>query len=274
MSSASVISVWLSNAITVVIIPLVLKVIAVLVIWFVGVKLIQFARKFLKNLLEKGHADKGVISFLDNFVKFGLYALLIVMILQWFGIDTTGLAAVVASAGVAIGLALQGSLSNLAGGVLILLLKPFKVGDYIIASGLEGVVSEIQMFSTKLITADNRVCVIPNGTLSNGNIVNVTALDKRRIDIPVGVSYDSDLKTAKAVLTAMIMDCPYTLKGEANDVFVSELADSSVVLNVRAWVKTGDFWPAKAFLTENIKLTLDANHIEIPFNQVDVHMAK
>lgn len=265
---------WIGVMFSTVILPFLLKIIGILVVWFVGAKMIKYARKLVKELLEKGHADKGVISFLDNLVKFGLYALLIVIILGMFGVEPASIVAVVASAGVAVGLALQGSLSNLAGGVLILLLKPFKVGDYIVASGLEGVVSEIQMFSTKLITADNRVCVIPNGTLSNGNIVNVTAMDKRRIDIPVGVSYSSDLKTAKAVLTTMIMNCPYTLKEETNEVFVSELADSSVVLNVRAWVKTGDFWPAKAYLTENTKLTLDANNIEIPFNQVDVHIAK
>ncbi len=265
---------FISVSLSTIIIPFVFNIIGILIVWFIGTKLIKISRKIVKGILEKSNADKGIVTFLDNFVKLGLYAFLVVIVLGMFGVETASIAAAVASAGVAVGLALQGSLSNLAGGVLILLLKPFKVGDYIVAAGLEGTVTEIQMFSSKLLTADNRMCVIPNGTLSNGTIVNVSAMDKRRIDVVVGISYSSDLKIAKIVLMDMVQNCPYLLEEEANDVFVSELAASSVNINVRIWVSSGNYWAAKSYITENIKLTLDANHIEIPFNQVEVHIDK
>ena len=263
---------WISVTLLPAAITLVLKLVGIFVIWFIGARVIKLARKLVKKMLEKAHVDKGVITFLDNFVKFGLYAILVLIILGIFKVDTTGIAAAVASAGVAIGLALQGSLSNLAGGVLILLLRPFKVGDYIVAAGIEGTVSEIQMFATKLITVDNRVIVVPNGTLSNGTIINVSALDKRRLDITASIAYGADLKTAKSVLMSLLEDCEYVLKEEGYDVFVSNLGASSVDLNVRLWVKKEDYWTAKSYVTENIKLRLDANNIEIPFNQIDVHI--
>ena len=243
-------------------------------IWFVGAKLIKLARKILKKVLEKGHADAGLITFLDNFAKLGLYALLIVIILGLFGFDTTSIAAAVASAGVAIGLALQGSLSNLAGGVLILLLKPFRVGDYIVAGGVEGTVTLIQMFATKLTTPDNRVIVIPNSTLSNGTIINVSAMDKRRLDITASIAYTADLKLARTVLMGLLESCEYVLKDEVYDVFVSNLGASSVDLNVRFWVKSDNYWAAKAYITENIKVKLDENSIEIPYNKLDIQIQK
>ena len=255
-------------------ISLILKLAGILLIWLIGAKLIKIARRLIRKMLEKGHADAGIITFLDNFVKLGLYAVLVVIILSLFGFDTTSIAAAVASAGVAIGLALQGSLSNLAGGVLILLLKPFKVGDYIVAGGVEGTVSLIQMFSTKLITPDNKVVVVPNSTLSSGTITNVSALDKRRLDITASIAYTADLKLAKAVLTTLVEDCEYVMKDEEYDVFVANLGANSVDLNVRFWVKKENYWTAKAYITENIKLKLDANNIEIPFNQLDVHLDK
>ena len=263
---------WITVTLLPAVIAFALKLLGILIIWFIGAKVIKLARKLVKKMLEKGHADKGVITFLDNFVKLGLYAILVVIILGAFGIDMASIAAVVASAGVAIGLALQGSLSNLAGGVLILLLKPFRVGDYIVAAGVEGTVSEIQMFATKLITVDNRVIVVPNGTLSNGTITNVSALDKRRLDITASIAYGADLKLAKSVLLGLLEDCEYVLKEEGYDVFVNNLGASSVDLNVRLWVKKEDYWTAKSYVTENIKLRLDANNIEIPFNQIDVHI--
>lgn len=255
-------------------VALILKLVGILLIWIVGAKVIKLARKLIKKMLEKGHADAGVITFLDNFAKLGLYALLVVIILGVFGFDTTSIAAAVASAGVAIGLALQGSLSNLAGGVLILLLKPFRVGDYIVAGGVEGTVSLIQMFATKLITPDNRVIVIPNSTLSNGTIVNVSAMDKRRLDITASIAYTADLRTAKSVLMTLLEDCEYVLKEEVYDVFVGNLGASSVDLNVRFWVNSTDYWAAKAYITENIKVKLDANNIEIPYNKLDVYVQK
>lgn len=263
---------WVLYTMLPVVIAFALKILGILVVWFIGAKLIKFVRKIVKKMLEKGNADKGVVTFLDNFVKLGLYAILVVIILGAFGVDMASIAAVVASAGVAIGLALQGSLSNLAGGVLILLLKPFVVGDYIVAGGVEGTVTEVQLFCSKLITGDNRVVVIPNGTLSNGTIINVTALDKRRLDITASIAYTADLRTAKSVLMRLLEDCPYILKEEGYDVFVNNLGASSVDLNVRLWVKKEDYWAAKSYVTENIKLRLDENKIEIPYNKLDINV--
>ena len=273
-ASADVLMDWAVATLIPAAISLVLKIVGIFIIWFIGAKLIKVARKLIKKILEKGNVDKGIITFLDNFVKFALYALLIMIILGVFDVDTTGIAAAVASAGVAIGLALQGSLSNLAGGVLILLLKPFRIGDYIVAAGVEGTVSEIQMFSTKLVTPDNRVIVVPNGTLSTGTIVNVSAMDKRRLDITASIAYHADLRTAKSVLMTLLEDCEYVLKEEVYDVFVGNLGASSVDLNVRFWVNSADYWAAKAYITENIKVKLDANNIEIPYNKLDVYVQK
>lgn len=261
-------------SITAVLLPFALKLIGILIIWFVGVKIIKVARKVLRKALEKVKADQGIITFLDNFAKLGLYALLVVIILEKFGVEMSSIAAVIASAGVAIGLALQGSLSNLAGGVLILLLKPFKIGDYIVAAGVEGTVSTIQMFATKLITPDNRVIIVPNATLSGGTITNVSAMDKRRLDITASIAYTADLKLAKNVLMSLLESCEYVMKEEVYDVFVSNLGASSVDLNVRFWVSSADYWTAKAYITENIKAKLDANNIEIPYNKLDVQIQK
>ena len=178
--------------------------------------------------------------------------------------------AVLGSAGLTLGLALQGSLSNFAGGVLILLFKPFKVGDYIIQGDLEGTVSEIQMIYTNLLTADNRIVVIPNGILANSSLTNVTHQKKRRVDVYVGISYDADIKKAKDVLTELLHAETAMLKEEGMSVFVDALEDSSVRLGCRFWVETGDYWDAKWRLNEQIKEAFDANQIEIPYNQLTV----
>lgn len=273
-ASADALMDWVGATLLPAVIILVLKIVGIFIIWFIGAKLIKLTRKLVRKMLEKGNVDKGVITFLDNFMKFALYALLILIILSIFHVDTTGIAAAVASAGVAIGLALQGSLSNLAGGVLILLLKPFKVGDYIVAGGVEGTVSEVQMFATKLITPDNKVVIVPNSTLSSGTITNVSVMDKRRLDITASIAYTADLRTAKSVLMTLLEDCEYVLKEEVYDVFVGNLGASSVDLNVRFWVNSTDYWAAKAYITENIKVKLDANNIEIPYNKLDVYVQK
>lgn len=262
------------TSVAAVVVPFLLKLAAIFVVWFVGAKLIKVARKIIKKALEKSGADLGLVTFLDNFAKLGLYALLVVIILGMFDVDMASIAAVIASAGVAVGLALQGSLSNLAGGVLIILLKPFKVGDYIVAAGVEGTVYAIQMFVTKLVTPDNRVVIVPNSTLSSGTITNVSAKDKRRLDIAASIAYTADLKLAKDVLKGLLEDCEYVMKDEVYDVFVSNLGASSVDLNVRFWVKSSDYWTAKAYITENIKVKLDANNIEIPYNKLDVQIQK
>ena len=251
-------------------------VVLALVVFFVGTKLIKWVRKIIKLSLEKGNVDKGVRQFVDSMVKFGLYALLIFSIGSKFGLDTTSVAAALASCGVAIGLALQGSLSNFAGGVLILILKPFVVGDYIIEDnkGREGTVKEIQLFYTKLLTVDNKTVVIPNGSLANTSLTNVTAQDKRRVDLSVGISYDADLKKAKQLIEDLLRKDEDVLQNEDITVFVDSLGDSAVVIGARGWVKKEAYWTTKWRITENIKLTFDENGIEIPFNQVVVHTKK
>lgn len=252
------------------------SVLLALVVFFVGAKLINWVRKLVRRSLERANVDKGVEQFVDSMMKFGLYALLLFSIGKNFGLDTTSVAAVVASGGVAIGLALQGSLSNFAGGVLILILKPFVVGDYIIedTNKCEGTVTEIQIFYTKLMTVDNKTIVIPNGTLANNSLTNVTSQDKRRLDLKVDISYDSDLKKAKELIEKLLKDDEKVMQEEDIVVFVDELGNSSVVIGARAWVKTEDYWTTRWRLLEDIKLTFDKNGIEIPFQQVTVHMEK
>ena len=248
-------------------------VLALLVFW-IGTKIIKWIRKIIRISMEKGNVDKGVRQFVDSLVKFLLYAILIFSIGSKFGLDTTSVAAALASCGVAIGLALQGSLSNFAGGVLILVLKPFVVGDYIVEDnkGREGTVKEIQLFYTKLLTVDNKTVIIPNGTLANTSLTNVTAQDRRRLDLSVGISYDADLKKAKELIEGLFRADEDILKEEGIHVFVDNLGDSSVVIGARGWVEKDAYWTTKWRLTENIKLTLDKNGIEIPFNQVVVHV--
>lgn len=250
-----------------------LSVILALVVFAVGAKVIGWIRKLTKRSLQRSSVDTGVAQFADSVLKFGLYALLLFSIGKKFGLDTASVAAVLASGGVAIGLALQGSLSNFAGGVLILLLKPFIVGDYIVESsnGHEGVVKEIQVFYTKLATPDNRTIIIPNGTLVNNSLTNVTAQDKRRVDLAVDISYDADLKKAKEIIAALLEQEEGVLQGEDKNVFVSELGASSVILGVRVWVAKDDYWTVRWGLLEKIKMALDENGIEIPYQQIVVH---
>lgn len=252
------------------------SVLLALLVFALGAKLINWFRKIVKRSLERTQVDKGVVQFVDSMMKFGLYALLLFSIGKKFGLDTTFVAAILASGGVAIGLALQGSLSNFAGGVLILVLKPFVVGDYIIedTNKCEGTVKEIGIFYTKLNTIDNKTIVIPNGTLANNSLTNVTSQEKRRIDLKIDISYDSDLKKAKDVIETLLKQDEKVIQEEPIVVYVDELASSSVVIGSRAWVKTEDYWVTKWRLLENIKLALDENGIEIPFQQVTVHMEK
>lgn len=253
-----------------------LKVLIALVVFFIGRLLIKWLRRIVKRSMERSNADKGVTQFLDSLLKFGLYGLLIFSIATKLGVDTTSVAALVASGGVAIGLALQGSLSNFAGGVLILMLKPFEVGDYIIeaTNGHEGVVKEIQIFYTKLCTIDNKNIVIPNGMLTNNSLVNASARDERQLDLKLSISYESDLKMAKKVIEDLIRSDKAILLDKDIKVFVDELGDSSVVLGARAWVKNEDYWNTRWRLLEEIKLALDENEIDIPYPQVMVHQAK
>lgn len=253
-----------------------LKVLAALVAFFIGRLVIRWIRKIVRRSFERSGADKGVEQFVDSLLKYGLYALLVFSLISSLGFDTTSVAAVLASGGVAIGLALQGSLSNFAGGVLILLLKPFVVGDYIIedTNGKEGTVKEIQIFYTKLSTIDNKTIVIPNGMLTNNSITNATAKDERQLDLRVAISYDADIRQAKNVIEKLLEKDECIIKNEQINVFVHELADSAVVLGIRAWVKNEEYWETRWRLLEEIKILLDENGIEIPYPQMTVHMQK
>lgn len=253
-----------------------LKVLAALVAFFIGRLVIRWIRKIVRRSFERSGADKGVEQFVDSLLKYGLYALLVFSLISSLGFDTTSVAAVLASGGVAIGLALQGSLSNFAGGVLILLLKPFVVGDYIIedSNGKEGTVKEIQIFYTKLSTIDNKTIVIPNGMLTNNSITNATAKDERQLDLRVSISYDADIRQAKNVIEELLEKDECIIKNEQINVFVHELADNAVVLGIRAWVKNEEYWTTRWRLLEEIKLSLDENGIEIPYPQMTVHMQK
>ena len=247
-----------------------------LLVFLIGVQIIKLIRKIVRRSLKKGNADVGVMQFLDSFIKAVMYVVLLFMIASGFGLDATSVVALLGSAGVAIGLAVQGSLSNFAGGVLILLLKPFRVDDYIKMDndGHEGTVKEIQLFYTKLATPDNHVVIIPNGSLANSSILNMSTLGERRMDITVGISYDADIRTAREVILKVLEADEAVLKEKDRLVFVQELADSGVNLNVRCWASNEQYWECKWRITEQIKYALDDAGISIPYPQMDVHIER
>ncbi len=251
-----------------------IQIVLAVLLYLAGKRVISFLCTVLRKSLERRDIDIGVRQFLDSVSRYCLYFVLWLMILTLFGITTASVIAVLGSAGLTLGLALQGSLANFAGGVLILLLGPFHVGDYIISgeTGHEGTVTEISTFYTKIQTADNQTVMIPNGRLADGAIVNVTGQQTRRIDILVGISYDADLKKAKQVLSSLAEKEERILTGQPVNVFVASLGDSSVEVGCRFWVKSEDYWQTKWDMLEAVKLAFDENGIEIPFPQVDVHM--
>ena len=251
-----------------------LRIALVLVIFFVGRKLIKKIVSLCDQALKRHGMEVTVRRFFCNVINALGYICMLGILLQTVGLTATSLTALVASAGVAVGLALQGSLSNFAGGVLILLMKPFVIGDYIVQGNTEGTVKEIGLVYTELITADNRLIVIPNGTLIDSSIVNVTATGKRRLELSVGIGYKSDLKKAKEVLIRLGENDPARDPENPVNVFVSELAESSVNLGLHVWVSSSEYWNAKWRLTENIKLAFDEEGIEIPFKQVEISVTK
>lgn len=252
-----------------------IKVIFAIIFYIIGSKVISFIRKLVGKSMERSNADIGVRQFVDSMLKFGMYALLIFMIATKFGVESSSVAAIIASAGVAIGLALQGSLSNFAGGILILLLRPFAVGDYIIVNseGIEGTVKLIQIFYTKMTTIDNKTIVVPNSILTSNSLTNVTARPERQLDLKVGISYESDLRKAKDLVEELLLKDEDIIQDEEIKVFVDELADSSVVIGLRAWVKTEAYWATRWRILEEIKLRFDEAGIDIPYNQLTIHMA-
>lgn len=253
-----------------------IRVLLALVFFLIGIQIIKLVRRIVRRSLKRGNADVGVIQFLDSFIKVVLYVILLFMIASEFGLDAASVIALLGSAGVAIGLAVQGSLSNFAGGVLILLLKPFKVDDYIKADneGHEGTVREIQLFYTKLATPDNHVVIIPNGSLANSSIMNISTLGERKMDIPVTISYDADIRRAKEVLMNILNNDEAVMQEKDHRVFVQELADSGVKLIVRCWADNEKYWECRWRITEQIKYALDEAGIAIPYPQLDVHIGQ
>ena len=245
---------------------------AILILIF-GLWLIGFINKMVGRLFDRKEYDPALESFLQSFINISLKILLFVVVITQLGVESTSLVAIIGAAGLAVGLALQGSLANFAGGVLILLFKPFRVGDWISAQGVDGAVKEINIFYTKINTFGNQVAIVPNGKLSNDNIVNYSAEATRRDKINAGISYGSDIKKAKEILLNICAEYETILKEPAPEVYVAELADSSVNLTLRFWATNEHFWASHWHVMEEMKHRFDAEGIEIPFPQRVVHKA-
>ena len=252
-----------------------IKVVLSIVVLYIGSRLIRWVLGLVRRSLGRTGMDKGAVQFLCSFLKALLYILLIFGIGMNFGIKESSVAALLGTAGVTIGLALQGGLSNLAGGVMLLIFKPFQVGDYIIvdkANGWEGTVYKIEICYTTLLSVDYRHIVIPNGTLSGNTVVNLTARDMRKLELKIGISYDSDMHKAKQILEQIIKDDKGTREDQGMLVYVDELAESAVTLGLRVWVPTEDYWTVRWRLNETIKDEFDRQGIRIPYRQLDVHL--
>ena len=245
-----------------------------LAIIFVGKVIAKLIRHGSEKVMRHKGVDDAIISFIGSIVYGGLICVAVIIAVSHIGFNTSSLVAIVGAAGLAIGLALQGSLSNFASGVLLIVFKPFKSGDFIEVSGVSGIVEEILIFSTQLRTGDNKTVIIPNGSITSGNIINYSTKPTRRIDLIIGVSYDADLAKTKALLHKVASADERVLKDQAVTVGVAELADNSVNFVVRPWVKSSDYWPTYFDLLQNIKTELDKEGIEIPFPQLSIHMNK
>ncbi len=243
-----------------------------LVIFIVGKWIANLIRKTMRKLMTRQKVDETLIGFLTNLVYAILLLVVILAALNRLGIETTSFTAILAAAGFAIGLALQGGLANFAAGVLMLIFRPFKVGDYIEGGGTAGVVEEIQIFTTQLRTPDNKTIIIPNAQITGGNIVNYSAKPTRRVDLVVGCGYNDDLTKVKSVLEGLVKGDERILAEPAPQIAVSELGDSSVNFVVRPWVNAADYWDVYFDLTEKVKRRFDEEGISIPFPQRDVHI--
>lgn len=250
-------------------VPLLEKIVIALIVLYVGRVLIKWAVGLLKKGCEK-RLDVGVSNFLATIASIALNVLLILVVVDRIGISTSSFVAVLTSAGLAVGLALQGSLSNFAGGVLILITKPFRVGDYIAVSGLEGTVTEVGICYTRLLTTDNRVVVLPNGGLSNSNLVNVSAEPIRRVDMVVPMSYDDDIRSVKAMLSHLVEGRAGILPDKEVDIFVKEFGESSVNIGFRFWVEKEQYWDMLFEMQEEVRYAMQKNGFSIPYRQLDV----
>lgn len=252
--------------------PLLINILIAAAILILGVQLAKHIKAYIKSLMLKRQIDELLASFISNIAYVALVAFVVIAALGRIGIETTSFIAILGAAGLAIGLALQSSLSNFASGVMIIAFRPFKVGDFIEAGGVSGIVEGIQMFSTQMRSGDNKQIIVPNSSITDGNIVNYSAKDTRRVDMVFGIGYDDDIKKAKDILLQLLNEDERILKDPEPVVAVSELADSSVNFVVRPWVNSADYWNVKFDYTEAVKLKFDQEGISIPYPQQDVHM--
>ena len=243
-------------------------------IFVIGRFITGFVVDLVRKLLLKSGTDEMLVNFVCSIIKSVLMLFIIIAALNQLGVDTTSFIALIGAAGLAIGLSLQSTLQNFAAGVMLILFKPFKLGDFVEAGGSAGVVEKINIFNTIMRTGDNREIIVPNGAIYGGTITNNSARDTRRVDMVFGIGYDDDIKKAKDLLNEILAADERVLKEPAPLVAVAELADCSVNFNVRPWVKSGDYWGVLFDVTEKVKLTFDANNISIPYPQMDVHVNK
>jgi len=253
-------------------IPWGIRIAVALAIFIIGRWIAKWLTGVVRKLMAKSHLDEMLVNFLGNIVYTVLLLVAVMAALDHLGIQTTSLLAVFGAAGLAIGLALKDSLANFSSGVMLILFRPFKVGDFIEAGGASGVVEEVRMFATIMRTGDNREVIVPNGQIYGGTIVNFSAKATRRIDLVFGIGYDDDMAKAKQIMEHIVQQDDRILTDPAPAIALGELADSSVNFNVRPWVKADDYWPVRADLLEKIKLAFDANGISIPYPQHDVYM--
>ncbi|MBG6133491.1 small conductance mechanosensitive channel [Aquimarina sp. EL_43] len=248
------------------------KLITAILIYIIGSWVIKKLISSVRQVMSKSKYDESLQKFLLNLLTWSLKVFLIILVISRLGVDVTTFAAVIAAAGLAVGLALQGSLSNFAGGVLIMIFRPYKIGDVIEAQGVLGVVKEIEIFTTKLTTPQNKLAIVPNGAMANGNIINYTAEGMMRVDITIGIGYDENIKNAKDVLLGVLTSNPKIMKDPAPSVNVSQLGESSVDLAVRPYCTPEDYWDVYFTTLENCKLALDDAGIEIPYpHSVEIH---
>lgn len=245
-----------------------------IVIFVIGKWLAKIVTNSIVSGMNKKQVDKTISKFAGSLIYTALFAFVIIAALGQLGIQTASFVAIVGAAGLAVGFALQGSLSNFASGVLLILFRPIRAGDWVEAAGESGSVAEVGIFSTIMKTGDNKVIIIPNSKIMGGNITNYSMEATRRVDLVVGIAYDADIRKAKQILEDIIANETLILKEPATTIAVSELADSSVNFVVRPWVNSADYWPTKFTLLETIKLRFDEENIGIPFPQMDVHLHK
>ena len=252
----------------------VLQLVAAVVIFYIGRLVAKAVSRFLEKALLGRSVDKAVVSFIASIVYAMILIATVLMALSQVGVQTTSFIAILGAAGLAVGLALQGSLANFASGILIILFRPFKSGDFIEAGGVTGTVDKIEIFQTIMKTPDNKLVIVPNAQITGGAITNYSAEPIRRVDLVIGISYDSDLRKAKQILQQIISEDARVLPEPASVISVAALADSAVNINVRPWVNSADYWGVYWDTLEKVKLTFDEQGIGIPFPQMDVHIKK